>query len=385
MKKRVLYILYANPASYPPLEHSARILADDEWTVHILGIAVAGQESIVIAEYKGIKTTILSACSPGWRQKLHYLRFVLCACWLALRLNCLWIYASDLLSTPTALVLKGVLRRKVVYHEHDSPSHNSKSFFVRICMFCRMWLAKKANCIVIPNIARSQQFALENNVSEKNIHCVWNCPARSEAEIYGGKKSDDFWIIYHGSIVPDRLPLDFFDALTLVPDRIKLRIIGYETVGSIGYIGKMQDRANKLGVSHRVKFLGALPRQNVLDWCRESNVGLAFMPINCVDINMVHMVGASNKPFDNLAAGIPLLVSDLPEWREMFVEPGYAKVCNPNDPANIAEALLQLFQNPQITQESGQLGRKKIIADWNYEHQFLPVLRLLNSSSDNRI
>jgi hypothetical protein len=46
------------------------------------------------------------------------------------------------------------------------------------------------------------------------------------------------------------------------------------------------------------------------------------MPKQSEDINMRHMVGASNKPFDYMASGLPLLVTDLPEWAATFVEPG---------------------------------------------------------------
>ena len=54
---------------------------------------------------------------------------------------------------------------------------------------------------------------------------------------------------------------------------------------------------------------------------------------------MLHMAGASNKPFDYMAAGLALLVSDQPDWRAMFVEPGYARACDPTDPSSIATSL----------------------------------------------
>lgn len=39
---------------------------------------------------------------------------------------------------------------------------------------------------------------------------------------------------------------------------------------------------------------------------------------------MPHMVGASNKPFDNMTCDLPLLVTDLPDWVATFVESGLA-------------------------------------------------------------
>jgi hypothetical protein len=47
------------------------------------------------------------------------------------------------------------------------------------------------------------------------------------------------------------------------------------------------------------------------------------MPKVSEDINMQAMVGASDKAFDYLACGLALLVSDLPDWRAIYVEAGY--------------------------------------------------------------
>ena len=48
------------------------------------------------------------------------------------------------------------------------------------------------------------------------------------------------------------------------------------------------------------------------------------MPLTSDDVNLRTMAGASNKPFDYLARGLALLVSDLAEWKALFVDPGTA-------------------------------------------------------------
>ena len=96
------------------------------------------------------------------------------------------------------------------------------------------------------------------------------------------------------------------------------------------------------------------------------------------------MTGASNKPFDYLACGVPLLVSDLPEWRETFVAPGYALACNTDDPHSIAEALRWFVEHPEETRQMGERGRERILNEWNYENQFQNVLeRMMSNTSLN--
>lgn len=89
------------------------------------------------------------------------------------------------------------------------------------------------------------------------------------------------------------------------------------------------------------------------------------------------MTGASNKAFDYMAAGLALLVSDRPDWRDMFVSPGYGRACDPSDPASISAALNWFLDHPEERRAMGANGRAKIEAEWNYDTAFKPVLSAL--------
>ena len=61
---------------------------------------------------------------------------------------------------------------------------------------------------------------------------------------------------------------------------------------------------------------------------------------------MSNMTGASNKPFDYMAAGLALLVSDLPDWKTMFVDPGFGLACDPTDADSLLAALAWFIDHP---------------------------------------
>ena len=103
------------------------------------------------------------------------------------------------------------------------------------------------------------------------------------------------------------------------------------------------------------------------------------MPLITDDINMKAMEGASNKPFDYLACGLPLIVSDLPAWRTLYVDPGYGLACNPEDPGSIARALMSLVNDPKAMRDMGERGRRRVEREWNYEAQFDKVCTLLKA------
>ena len=89
---------------------------------------------------------------------------------------------------------------------------------------------------------------------------------------------------------------------------------------------------------------------------------------------MRDMTGASNKPFDYMAAGLTLLVSDLPDWHKMFVAPGFARACDPADPDSITAALDWFLDHPAERCSMAMRARAKIESEWNYDTAFAPIL-----------
>ena len=89
---------------------------------------------------------------------------------------------------------------------------------------------------------------------------------------------------------------------------------------------------------------------------------------------MSHMAGASNKPFDYMAAGLALLVSDLPDWTRMFVDPGFARAVDPTSADSLIAALRWFIRPSGGAPGMAGRARAKIEAEWNYETVFAPIL-----------
>ena len=110
-----------------------------------------------------------------------------------------------------------------------------------------------------------------------------------------------------------------------------------------------------------------------------ADIGMALMPMSGGDINMGHMTGASNKVFDYMAAGVLPVVSALPEWESMFVEPGCARACDPDSVESLVSAFAWYLDDPARRSAMRLRNRDKILADWNYDQAFAPVMDRLNA------
>src|SRR5688572_19601689 len=180
-RPRILYVQYTNPAAYPPLAHSVRLFAENDCDVLVLGTAAQG-DSLQMAAQDRVRVEPLPFVGPGWRQKVHYLRF---AAWInsqSRRWRPDWIYASDPLSCPIALSLTAASHARVLYHEHDGPAEDAGdgSLFMRTVLSARRWLAGRAELCVLPNDRRAEVFQLEHPTAR--VMTVWNCPSRRSEE-----------------------------------------------------------------------------------------------------------------------------------------------------------------------------------------------------------
>ncbi len=63
------------------------------------------------------------------------------------------------------------------------------------------------------------------------------------------------------------------------------------------------------------------------------------------------------KPYEAMALGIPVLVSDLPALREIVDPPNRGEVAPPGDPVALADAIDRLLDDPDRRRDLGEIGR----------------------------
>jgi glycosyltransferase involved in cell wall biosynthesis len=382
---RVLYLQYTNPGAYPPLHHSARLLAEAGFDVLLLGTVRRG-DRLKMPEHAAIRVRTMWFEPAGWRQKVHYVRFAAWVVATALRYRPTWLYVSDPLACPVAQIVSKLLRVRLVYHEHDSPAPEGTegadgSRFWRMVMRARRAVGRSSAVCILPNAQRAETFRQDTGRTT-SVHTVWNCPMPDEvAPARETPPPGQLRLVYHGSIVPSRLPEVVLEGMAGLPNGVTLDVIGYETVGHRGYVDALKRAAARFGISHRVRFLGPMSRQELMRGCAWYDVGLSLLPIDATDPNQRTMTGASNKPFDYMASGLALLVSDMPDWRRMFVEAGFGRGCAPESAHSIEMELGWLLDHPRERVALGERGRRQVLAAWNYERVFAPVLSLMRADA----
>jgi glycosyltransferase involved in cell wall biosynthesis len=364
---RVLFVQATEAGGYPPIIHASSLFAAAGAKVVVLNAPVAGYD-LTFPAMPGVSVQNIATRPSHLMPKLSYLRYVWAAARAAAKFRPTVVYASDPFGAAPGLLAARVANATLVYHEHDSPK--SGSLDPRIAQF-RKAAARKASFVIFPNAERAHLAQSELGFGDGQLRIVWNVPRRTELPHLPAVHTPEVTVLYHGSITPERLPQSVIAAIA--QSGMRLRVIGYEVQGAKGYMASLLETGRGFG-QNVVEYLGELSRDRLLAETARADIGLALLPLNPDDVNMKHMLGASNKVFDYMASGLALLVSELPDWISSFVDPGYARSCNPADARSLAEQLGWFAANPDNRRMMGAKGRAKIESEWNYENVFAPVL-----------
>lgn len=372
---RVAFIQYTTPAAYPPVMNAASILADKGAEVSLWGCGAYGAaDKLQVVLRPGVTQRLMKYAAPGWRQKIHYVVFLLLCVFRTLWWRPKFVYVSDLRAYPIGLLISYIPRVSVIAHEHDTPPEDGGRS-VRLFQWVRRRLFRRAKATVVPQEQRARLVAASTPVSR--IEVVWNCPRIAEIVPLEAKDADRQIVLwYHGSVVPSQFPEAAIRSIALMPDNVSLRFAGYATIGQPRYIDELLELANELGIANRVTYVGTKPtREDLFLEASRCDIGLSLFARNFREA----MVGASNKPFDYLACGLAVLTNDTEEWRAFYAECPCVRSCDPDSAEAIALKVSEFVANPAEFQVDRRLGQAMMQCNWNYENQFSPVANLILS------
>lgn len=263
---------------------------------------------------------------------------------------------------PIGLILK-LFGMKVVYDVHeDVPKqlmHSSKmprpiaAAVGRVYLIFE-WLAKRAfdACVVVVPTMQ-ERFHRDNTILLANFPSLAEFSAIPEIsrERVPGR------FAYVGGIVGVRGIAEMVEAVALVADdRARLILLG--AFNDNGLETRMRAKEGW----QRVRFLGWSSRETVVDELSQASAGLVLL-----HPTPQYVISYPVKMFEYMAAGLPVIASDFPLWREIVEVAGCGLLVNPEDPQAIADAMQWILDNPIEAAAMGRRGRVAVEERYNWE------------------
>lgn len=172
-------------------------------------------------------------------------------------------------------------------------------------------------------------------------------------------------VCYIGGMTRIRGIIEAIQAMQLVSSRTRLALGGlFSGVG-------LEAEAKELPGWGRVDFLGFVDRAGVSQTLAESVAGLVtFLPAPN------HIDAQPNKMFEYMSAGVPVIASDFPLWKQI-IEGNQCGICvDPTSPLEIAEAIDHLVAHPEEAERMGRNGQRAITQRYNWRIEEKSLLEL---------
>jgi glycosyltransferase involved in cell wall biosynthesis len=121
----------------------------------------------------------------------------------------------------------------------------------------------------------------------------------------------------------------------------------------------------------KVNDLGFINRNEIKNVLSDSMIGMVTLhpTLNYVEALPVKM-------FEYMSAGIPVIASNFPLWKEI-IEKNNCGICvNPLEPEEIAKAVDYLVEHPEVAREMGKNGRLAVEQHYNWAIEEQKLLNL---------
>lgn len=169
-------------------------------------------------------------------------------------------------------------------------------------------------------------------------------------------------VIAQGIVAANRGLDGLVRSVSHLPDDVHAVIVGPSIRGTSA---ALEELALETGVEQRVHVLGPVTPATLLAMVADADLGVVLTQ----DAGRSYQWSLPNKLFEDLAMGIPVVATDLPEVRRVLEETGSGRLVPADlDPAVLAEAIMAALEDPGLRQRARDASTSHT---WVQEQQVL--------------
>ena len=256
-------------------------------------------------------------------------------------------HANDLNTMPQAYACAKLFRlrknrKRIVYDSHEVQT--SRTGYGKGIYTIEKFFIKKADKIFCENRTRAKYMAdlynielptpIYNYLEYFDLATARAADIRQELNIPDGCPI----LLYQGGIQYGR----GLDVLVSAIPRIKKGIVVF--IGDGKFKPELLKLIKQYGVEDRVRIRGMVPLSELAGYTL--NAYLGFQILNNVCYN--HYSAASNKLFEYIMAGVPVIAADFPEFRNVIESHKVGLLVDSHDADSIADAVNYLVENERF-------------------------------------
>lgn len=279
------------------------------------------------------------------------------------------IHTNDLDTLTASCQAAKALGCKVVYDSHEIcvENHNMYGIYKKLNALCENVFIKRIDKMVCVSHAAADYFSDKYNIEKPMV--ITNCSLKAEKTV-SSEKNDGFEILNHGQYYAGRGYDVIVEASALLKEypEIKIALRGF---------GAMEDglraRVQELG-SENVIFYPPVLVNELIPYASRSKVGVAITENTCINFEL----SVSNKIFEYASAGLPVIMSDIPEHRYLNEKYKFGIILEENTPECFAKAAIKLYTDKEFYDECAK-NADKLSEEVNWETEFSRLIEIERS------
>lgn len=276
------------------------------------------------------------------------------------------IHANDLDALVCCYKVVRKLKCKLIYDSHEIFLENISISKIHkfIYKYYERKLIKKVDKFICVSNAAADYFKSIYPCIDPLV--ITNCLSK-ELRPNFLEKNEKFEILNHGKFYEGRgyeLMLDTAEILK-GEDNIVFALRGF------GKLEKsLKDKAESLNLKN-VKFYDPVDVKSLVEYAAKSMVGVAITEPICLNFEF----SVSNKLFEYCSAGLPVIMSDIPEHRFINEKYKIGIILERNTPEVFKDAVLALYNDKKLYDFYAQ-NALKLVEEVNWENEFNKIIKI---------
>ncbi len=261
------------------------------------------------------------------------------------------VHAHDVNTLPTAWLASIITRSPLVYDAHEiSTDREGYRSFRKLVGWIEKKLMPRVSATITTTETRAKYFALAYKVPRPLV--LQNRPRLKHVKLSDKIRQqlnlEKAWpiVLYQGGLQQGRGLERFVDAAQYVMKAYFVLIGGGRLESSL------KDQVLRLGLEGRVFFVDTVPLDELPYYTASADIGVQPIENTCLN----HFSTDSNKLFEYMMAGLPIVATSMPEIRRIVRGHGLGLTVEPGNTKALAAAIQRLVDNPQLRAAMGGLS-----------------------------
>lgn len=277
------------------------------------------------------------------------------------------IHANDLNALIPSYLAAKKLHCKLVYdsHEINTENYQKRVFLSKVLRVVEKYITKKVDLMICVSNAAAQYFSDQYKIQKPFV--VTNSALKEDIRKRNPQNKQEFIVLNHGQFYSGRGYDIMIDSCRFLQDypEVKLALRGFGALEE-----QLKSQKEKVDCNNQVVFYPPVTIQELIPLAMESDVGVAITEPICLNFRL----SVSNKLFEYAAAGLPVIMSDIPEHRYLNEKYNFGIVLEKNTPEEFAKAVKLIYLDKELYKILSS-NAEKMIRELNWDVQFDQLLK----------